>query len=223
MATGDQTDVLSRLNSVLPPWFGYETTPILTGLLEAFSWAGSFLFDEFVYVALQTRVTTATGNNLDLIANDFFGVNNFNRAPNEGDESYRNRILANLIRERATRRAMINILTLITGNTPIIFEPMRPEDGGGYSVAGCGYNEAGGWSNPNVPYQCFIIVFSPVVSAISSVAGWNIPTGAWNTGSRASWVNLNNITNALNASQIYQAINNTKVEGTVCWTQIRNP
>ncbi len=223
MAIGDQTDVLSRLNAVLPPWFGDQLTPILTGVLAAFAWAGSFLYDEFIYVQLQSRITTATGNNLDLIANDYFGPHNFPRAPNEGDESYRNRILANLVRERATRRGMINILTTITGNVPIIFEPMRPGDGGGYSIAGCGYNVAGGWSNPNVPYQCFILVFSPVVSAIASVAGWNIPTGAWNTASRASWVNLNNITNALNAAQIYQAINNTKVEGTVCWTRIVNP
>lgn len=223
MATGDQSDVLARINANLPPWFGDQLTPILTGVLAAYSWLGSYMYGEFSYVKLQTRVTTATGDNLDLIADDFFGIHNFARMPNEGDDSYRNRILANLIRERATRQAVVDILTMITGVAPVIFEPMRPGDGGGYSIAGAGYSVAGGWSNPLVPYQCFITVYSISTSAIASVAGWNIPTGAWNTASRASWVNLGNITNALNAAQIYQAINDTKVEGTVCWTRIINP
>jgi len=228
MSTGDQTDVLARLNAVLPPWFNaVNPTPILTGLLSAFSYIGSFFYSEGVYVQLQTRITTATDQNLDLIANDFFGANNFNRGAGEGDTSYRNRILASILQERATRRGMVNVLTLLTGKAPVIFEPSRPMDCGGYSIAGCGYGVAGGWSNPDptsTNYQCFITVFSPVVSSIASVPGWNINYAAWTiAGTRTSWINSNSSTNALNAAQIYQAINATKVEGTICWVSIVNP
>lgn len=224
MAVGDQSNVLARINAVLPPWFGMDLTPILTGLLNAFAYAGSLLYSESAYVELQMRITTATDINLDQIANDFFGFNNFQRGMNESDASYRARILASIIPQRATRIAMINILTILTGIPPIIFEPNRPLDCGGYSIAGCGYNVAGGWSDPQVPYQCFIKVFSPIVSSIANVAGWNIATGAWSTpGSLEVWSNSENETSALNAAQIYQAINATKVEGTVCWVQIINP
>ena len=221
MAIGDQSDALSRLNAVLPPWFGNDETPILTGLLNAYAYAGSALYAENAYVQLQMRITTATDTNLDLIAVDFFGINGLPRSPGEGDTSYRNRILATILEERATRRGMVNVLTNITGNAPLIFEPMRPADGGGYSVAGCGYSVAGGWSNPGVPYQCFITVYAPVTKGISNIAGWNIPQGAWNTGSQESWSTPNNVLNALTDTQVYNAINATKCEGTVCWTSIQ--
>src|SRR5690348_16052335 len=112
MATGDQADLLSRLNAVLPPWFGSDITPILTGLLNAYAWAGSQIYSESAYVQLQMRISTATDINLDQIATDFFGVTGLPRDTNEGDISYRNRILANLLLERATRRGMIKVLTL---------------------------------------------------------------------------------------------------------------
>lgn len=222
MATGDQNDIANRLNAVLPPWFGSSETPILTGILAAFSESGSVLYSEIAYVQLQTRITSATDINLDQIALDFFGLNNFLRNPGENDASYRARIIASILHERATRRGMVTILTLLTGQAPVIFEPMRPADGGGYAIAGCGYDVAGGWSNPNVPYQCFIKVFTPVIPTISSLAGWNIPTGAWNTPSYEAWNTNINSSYSFQIAQIYQAINNTKQEGTICWTQVVN-
>lgn len=228
MATGDQSDILARLNAVLPPWFNAVTpAPIVTGTLASFAYSGSTIYSQNAYIELQTRITTATDTNLDLIANDFFGPNNFNRGAGEGDTSYRNRILVSILQERATRRGMVNILTQLTGRAPLIFEPSRPADCGGYGIAGCGYGVAGGWSSPTysyTAYQCFITVYSPVVSSVAYVAGWNVPEGAWSiSGTRSSWLNRNSFTNALNAAQIYQAINQTKVEGTVCWVNIVNP
>lgn len=224
MAIGDTNDVLNRLNVVLPPWFGEGTLSILPGILAGFANQGVTLYNQFFYVKLQTRISTATDINLDQIAVDFFGVNGFLRSPNEGDISYRNRILVSILRERATRRGMITILTLLTGTAPLIVEPMRPADLGGYSIAGVGYDVGGAYGNPKVPYQCFITVFSPTFSTIANVAGWNIATGAWSQpGSNEVWSNLGDTTNALNAAEIYAAINSTKCEGTICWVKIVSP
>jgi hypothetical protein len=227
MAIGDSNDFITRINAVLPSWFSGTSNPILTGLLAAYSNTGVFIYNQELYVQLQTRISTATDNNLDLIANDFFGVNNFPRGANEGDASYRSRILASIVRERATRRGMSNVLTLLTGYAPLIQVPSNPGDCGGYAVAGCGYGVAGIWSNPLPPstaYQCFITVYTSVSSGIASVPGWNIDYAAWNiSGTRTSWVNSFQFNDALNATQIYQVINSTKIEGSTCWVLITNP
>lgn len=226
MAIGDENDVRSRLDQTLPPWFNADETPVLDGLLSAYANIGSFLYSQSAYVELQTRISSATGDNLELIANDFFGPRNFQRYPNESDANYRNRIKASVLRERATRRGMVNIITMLTGFAPIIFEPSRGADCGGYNIGGMGYNVAGGWSyvNPaDSAYQCFITVFTPVISTIAYVAGWGIPTGAWTiSGTRSSWTDRFNFSDAVNEQQINQGINSTKVEGTVCWVRYQS-
>ena len=37
MAIGDLNDCIARINNVLPPWFGADLTPILTGWINAFA------------------------------------------------------------------------------------------------------------------------------------------------------------------------------------------
>ena len=56
----------------------------------------------------------ADGNNLDLIAQDFFGTDLIRR-PGESDDSFRNRILSGVMRLKASRPAMYNaLLALVT-------------------------------------------------------------------------------------------------------------
>ena len=220
MSTGDQNDMLSRLNAVLPPWFGADETPTLTGLLSAFSNDGAFIYSQSAYVKLQMRITTATDNNLDLIANDFFGFNQFQRGLNEGDASYRARILASVLRERATRKGIIGIVKALTGNTPRYVQPSTPVDAGGYSVAGCGYGVAGEWGSLRYPYQAFLTAYVSQSNVLANVSGYNIPEGAWNTPSDSSWTSTSDVINSLTAQQIYSAIASTQCEGTIIWTQI---
>src|SRR5690606_34789805 len=114
---------------------------------------------------------------------------------------------------------MYTVILTLTNRAPFIFEPQRAADSGGYSVGGCGYDTFGSWSNPNCAYQCFIIVYTPIVKLVSSVAGYNIPTGAYNTPSQAAYLSPNDYAYIPNQQQIYNAINLTKVEGTVCWVR----
>src|SRR5690348_15497588 len=109
MATGDENDVLNRIDTLLPPWYGNQETPVTDGILAAFAKAGSIIYGQYAYSVLQTRIKTATDVFLDLISTDFFGTS-LPRLPNESDAQFRNRILINLIRIRGTRYAVTKVL-----------------------------------------------------------------------------------------------------------------
>lgn len=129
--TGDQADVLSRLKTVLPArWFG-TNTPILDALLSGPAYVLSGIYGLIQYAILQTLITTATDGWLDLIARDFFG-RFFQRRTGELDDPYRARILKEIFRPRATRPAIVEVLTDLTGRAPIVFEPARVADAGEY-------------------------------------------------------------------------------------------
>ena len=91
MATGDQTDILNRLRSVLPPWFGTAATPVLNAVLSGFASGAAAVYSLLAYVRLQTRLGTATDGFLDMIALDFFG-RRFQRLGNEMDGAFQARI-----------------------------------------------------------------------------------------------------------------------------------
>src|SRR5580658_3900532 len=111
MAAGDSNDCLTRIKSLLPyRWFP-DSTPILDALLSGPAWALSFIYSLIQYAQSQTRIATATDGFLDLISYDFFG-SNLPRNQQEFDASFRARILATLLRPKATRPAMISMLTV---------------------------------------------------------------------------------------------------------------
>jgi hypothetical protein len=130
MATGDQQDLAGRLQALLPRWFG-DNPPLLTALLQGFAAAYCHIYSLVAYAKLQTRINTATGSWLDLIAADFFG-SSVTRDPGQGDAALLGKIRVNLFRERATRSAVSRVLQDLTGRAPVIFEPMRAGDTGAY-------------------------------------------------------------------------------------------
>src|SRR5947207_74321 len=131
MAVGDQQNMLQRLKALIPAtWFG-DTSPLLDALLNGLAKAASFSYSLILYATLQTRIKTATDGWLDMISADFFG-SSLPRKANQSDASFRNRIVINLFRERATRNAVVKVLTDLTGRAPIIIEPQRPADTGAY-------------------------------------------------------------------------------------------
>jgi type II secretory pathway pseudopilin PulG len=129
--TGDQQDIYKRLTGYLPPgWFG-DSPPFVDALMQGFAHGLAFVYSLIVFAKLQTRIKTASGGWLDMIAADFFG-SNLQRRTNETDTSFLNRIIINMFRERATRAAVTKVLIDLTGRAPVIIEPKRAADTGGY-------------------------------------------------------------------------------------------
>jgi hypothetical protein len=244
MATGDQNDALARLQSLLPRWFGdFSNTPVLNAVLQGFAWCIAWVYTLIQYAALQTRIKTATDGFLDMISADFFGTG-LPRSPNQTDASFRARIIANLLRERATRKGLIQVLIDVTGRAPKVFEPLRILDAGAYGAL-CGYGVAGGYGSFLLPFQCFVTAFRPTGTGIPNVAGYGVvnsaPIGAgydlWgnfipseivgNVGgygvpSKLEYGSLSMIQGGVLDSDIYAAIDSVKPAATIVWTHISN-
>jgi hypothetical protein len=219
MATGDQTDMLARLKALLPrDWFPDSST-LLDGLMAAMSSVAATVFGLIQYAGLQTRIKTATEGWLDMIAADFFGTA-LVRAASESDTSLRSRILLTLLRERATRAALARVLKDLTGRAPVIVEPTRPADTGGYSVGGAGYGVAGSYGSLLTPYWCFVQAFRPYSSGIPYVAGYSSTPSGYSTPSRGEYASLSSVQGAVTDAAIYAAIESVRPAGVTVWTCI---
>lgn len=221
---GSTEDVFARLIGQLPPWFGTDHD-LLNVVLTAFVNTGTFHYQQIEYVSDQTRIKTATQENLDNISSDYLG-DELPRRVNESDDSYRNRILATLLQEKCTRRAMSNALFNLTGIYPRIFEPWNPANCGGYNdYTSLAYSTVGRYGSAvsNYKYQCFIDVFVDAFAAMANYNGYNSYLGGFNTvGAPAQmWYGGDSLNHQIiSDSDIYKLINLTKMEGTVCWTRI---
>ncbi len=177
----------ARIRAVLPArWFADET-PILDAVLTGLGTAWAWIYDLLGYVTSQTRISTASDIWLDVIAQDYFGTS-LVRGTGESDSALRQRIQRELFRDRATRAAISAALTDLTGHAPIIFEPLRPADTGGYGSAsnaavGLAYGATGGWGTLTLPYQCFVTAYRPTGSGIAQVSGWGASAGGFGIGS----------------------------------------
>jgi len=159
---GDQDDLLRRLLAVMPPWFG-DDNPNLEGVLSAYANTQAYIYDLLQYVRLQTRLATATDENLDLIAKDFLGTK-LRRHPGEDDVTYRNRIKANLLPFPSTRAGISLAIETLTGRKPLIFEPWYINDTGAYNYTAY-YNETYyGHDGNDYEATFFITVFRPLAT-----------------------------------------------------------
>lgn len=219
MATGDQKDIVSRLKALLPDaWFQGET-PVLDALLSGIGAALAAIYGLTAYARRQTRIATATDAFLDLISFDFLGTG-FPRKAGESDEAFRARIQAEILLERGTRKGMIRALEILTGRTPIVFEPSRPADTGGLNTGSMGLGVAGGLGSLALPYQVFVTAYRPIGQGIPYIAGLGYPQGALNTGSQTELASLDMIAGAVTDASIYATVDAVKEEGTIAWTRI---
>ena len=151
MATGDQADMAGRIRRAIPPnWFpappaagGTSQTPVLDGLLAGLGAMWASLYALLAYTRLQTRLMTATGTFLDMIAADFFGTN-LPRRSGEADAAYAARISAALRAAKNTRAAISAAVQAATGSAPRLIELMNAGDtkglgSRGNAAAGGGY------------------------------------------------------------------------------------
>jgi hypothetical protein len=158
----DAPTFATRLRALLPNGWFPDTAPILDAILSSLAEPWAWLSRMLCYVAKQTRVATATGAWLDLAATDYLGTT-LPRLPGESDSSYRSRVEQNILREAATRPAIISAIQESTGAVVTVFEPARCSDTGAYGSltdpsSTAAYGVAGGWGNLNLPYQFFISV-----------------------------------------------------------------
>lgn len=259
MATGDLADMVGRLKAVLPwAWFPntsqgqISNSPILDGLLSGVAWVWAQTYSLLQFAKLQTRIATASGVFLDMIAADFFGMF-LKRRDAETDTSLRSRIDAELFREKGTRAGLIRALTDLTGRVPGVFEPAYPLDTGGYGKTGMtagtglGYGVAGGYGDLQLPFQFFLTPFRPKGGGVAIVAGWGgafTPTELTDSsgnqianllvdvpfyGMPGGWgvgaieyANLSMVNTPVTDQNIYDAINSVRPAATIAWTSIRS-
>lgn len=215
--TGSPDDMLARLKAVLPLHWFPDDTPVLDGLLAGLAAAWSWLYGLLSYVRLQTRIATASDVFLDIIAQDFFG-SRLTRGTGQSDAAFRQRIQLELLRERGTRAAITSVLTDLTGRAPIIFEPARTTDTGGYGIA-MAYGAAGAWGSLRLPFQCFVTAYRPTGSGIASVAGYGSGIGGYGAGT-IEYASLAMVQGQVTDSDIYEAVASVLPVATIAWTSI---
>ncbi len=127
-----QSDFVRRELDLYPaPWSG-DTAKILgTGkfaaLLNAMSGSFAFCQNNLYTLFLNTRLNTASGGALDLIAKSLLGVN-LPRGQGETDTSYRARIKFRVFAPAITRQAFDTTLFNLTGVHPRIMEAWSMAD-----------------------------------------------------------------------------------------------
>jgi hypothetical protein len=210
---GDSQDMLQRLQQGLPiGWFGDNATNV-QAIQSGTAWAHANIYSQITYTALQTRIKTATAPFLDIISVDFFGAGVLPRLPNETDGSFRARILGNLFVKGPCRADMNNVLTLVTGRAPTIFEPSNTKDSGGLDSLFYWDSGLGQWGDP-LPFQSFVTAYRPANDTID-LGEWDARIfldayGAWSEGTPISMTD----------AAIIAAVESTKALGTVVWLRI---
>ena len=228
MATGDTSDITSRLQEGSPRnWFGdWSQAPIIGALFSGMAAVFSVTYTLIQFFRAQTRLDTSTGGWIDLWAADFFG-GTLPRKVNESDPSYIARIKYNIFQQRATRPAMIRVLTQLTGRAPIIFEPNRPLDTG-CCGANTGVNSFCGVARMGslaTPYGALITAYRPRVSGGSAGAAYAnaIKISAVHTPLSQSYTgSLSAQTSVATDSDIFAAVNATRPSATRIGVAITN-
>lgn len=216
MATGDQNDIFNRLKANLVPWFGNDS-PNVDALLQGGAKTDSTIYDLIADANSQCRIKTATGDALDLISLDYF-AGNLPRRPEENDTSFRNRILANLIQERATRKGMITVLTNLTGRAPVVIEGFSPYGIGAYDQTlfyDVGYGM--GWLQP---YTAIIYAYRPQREGFNGVGAYDISGFGYDFYFNNAYISLLDEIVFVSDQDIIDAIEATKPYGTYMYVSI---
>jgi hypothetical protein len=220
LPVGSAGDIANRIRQLLPGWFA-DSNPTADALLTGAATALAFIYGLYVYAVAQSRILTATGIWLDLIAQDFYGTA-VTRGPNQDDDGFRATIVANLFRPRATRQAISDVLLTLTGNAPAIVEPFAPADTGAYGIGYAGYGAAGGYGSQAIPAQAFVTAYRPVQYGIANVAGYGEVTAGYGAASQAEYASLALVSSIVSDADIYAAIDATKAAGCAVWVRIGN-
>jgi len=256
IATGNSNDMIGRLTRLLPTgWWNDGSfnvldasfiTAIKGGLGDGLAW----IYSLFQYVKNQTRLTTSSDFFLDLSAYDFFGLR-IKRKPSQTDSSLIATIQKEIFREKVTRHGVEQAVEDLTQTEVTIFEPMNPQDSGGWGVL-FAFDAGGAWG-ADLPYTMFITAVEPIGAGIPSLAGfdsysggWGVPQGVtsamlgvafskgfsngfgylyglFGTGGAFALADLSQIQGTVTNQDIYDTIEATRAAGVTCWVYIAPP
>jgi hypothetical protein len=135
MATGDQNDIATRLQSLIPPSWFPDGSPVVNSILQGFATVGAWAYSLIAFAYLQIRLVTASGIFVDLFSFDYLGLR-VTRRLGELDAQWRLRVKREILRERVTRKGMYQALLDLTGFAPVIIEPWNTGDCGAVARPG---------------------------------------------------------------------------------------
>lgn len=210
MATGDVADCTARIAATLPPWVP-TSLPIINAVLTGLGKGFSHVYHLISFVRTQSRIATATGGFLDIIAADFFGTNMLRRAA-EPDSVYQARLLKELLRPRVTLAAIKQMLIDLTGRTPSIIVPGNPGNIGGLDIGTLALDTDGCSIFAGVNNQIFITAFRPIGNGVPLVSGLDSFPSGLDVGN-ISLVDLSQITGPLTDAEITAQILRTVAAG----------
>jgi hypothetical protein len=187
------------------------------------------------YAFDATLIGTAQNGALDGKAVDFFGTGFYAlpRNPGESDPAYAARLLAALLPEGATRKAVSDAVQAVTGQAPRLIEPWRPSDTGVWSGApGAGMMfwgidnvvTPGLWTNPGLGYQGFCQTILPLAEPFGNNPTPTYDQYAFNYNvAGSSYLMAPGGAVPQGEQSVYNAINRAKCEGTIVWVQFVAP
>lgn len=239
MATGDIPDMQARLRALLPPWWpNIGSAPVLDAILAGVATILSASYGLIQYAAAQTRIRSATGGWIDLIAWDFFG-GRFTRIAGETDASFNARLLQELVRPRVTRSAIQAAVADLTGHPVRIIEASNLTDVGFWKTRGSGPKPISFWKVdvPGAPLrwsprglanQFFIECTLPLTASFGGnpMPAWGQYTLNWmkrgTAGARATGSSLILRTNTIGqrgADAVYALVNAMRAAGVIAWVK----
>jgi hypothetical protein len=215
-------DIIARGRKLLPHgWFAdvdEVRDALLAGAASVFLHVKALL----ATVQAQTRVSTATGGHLDLIAYDFFG-SRIRRFPGQSDEALRFTIKREVLRERVTRRGIVKAVEDLTGRPVVSWELWNPTDCGGFDTGYCGFDEViGRMGSIEHPRQMFLQVVQPIGAGIPDVGGMDFGLGGVDLAP-GILADLALVQGAITHQDIYDTINLTRAAGITVWVAIGDP
>ena len=219
MATGDVTDIKARLRQLMPPWFpAVGQAPVIDAVLTGVATLLASTYALIAYARAQTRIATAYGPFLDLVAWDYFG-GVFLRYTGEADAAFRARILQQLILPRVTRQAIQSALQTLTGYKVRVIEAWSPADVGVLGTIYLDVDNAttpGRITDPSLLCQFFIECVLPLTQPYGNNAmpalNQNIYLDASTTGY------IFDPEPGSSAEQIvYDFVNAMRAAGVICW------
>ena len=218
MATGDQTDISTRLMARMPPWFSAASAAV-TAIFAGVSAAFAQIYAMLSFVVAQMRLGTTSGGFLDMFAADYFGSYIVRRV-SQNDAALLARIKALFFMKRNTRAGMIAALTTLTGRAPKIIELMNPGDTGGYRTTGLFYGSAGCYGSLVSPGQVLMVAYRASSGVSANLPGLRTaPAGYRSAGTY--YGNLGGGSNVTD-QDILDTINAVRPAGTTAWVRLSN-
>jgi len=209
-------DMLSRIRSIFPRGWLADASPVADSVFGGLATQAEHGYSVLVDAKRQSRISTSTGGWLDLLAFDFFGL--AIRRRGREDAAFRATIIAEITRERATRRGVDKVIEDLTDTPATVFELFNPYDTGGFDTPYLGLDELGRWGDLT-PLQFFVDAVQPTGAGIPNVGGMDALPGGIDA-SPGMLGEQSFVRGAVTQTDIFDAIEQNRAAGVRCWAQI---